>query len=455
MPVSKRTCTMLTADETRQTPETSFEIRAKEILEKAMLSHEWDVPLAGAATDAAEMSHVDLAYWFYKLARPTLVAESGVPDALFASDKSVVRLPAGFKQESALTLSAAGDLMPMDGIEASANIIYEKVRDILFDADISFANLEAPLTKEEFDNCLVQGCDLPKGPILRNSFAMFDALVRHNDKSFHVLSIANNHTFDLGVEGIQTTRKALADNNIVGIGTPESRAEYGRANIITKADIKVGFISATFSLNDRNPPENESYRVHTARLVSKYVEPELELLNKQIGDCKREGCDFIVASLHWGYEFEFFPRSKQIEAAHALVEEGVDLILGHHPHVIQPVEYYRTKRDPNRTAVIAYSLGGLTFDEWNAAPHLSLGLILKMKLSKGMIDGNTRTFIENIRPIPVFHKAFHQGARRLLRVEKLDDHTKIGAHEEDHDFRRRINEMKRFADLVLTNSISQ
>ncbi|MER8549905.1 CapA family protein [Mesorhizobium sp. M1169] len=443
------------SDETRQTSETSFEMKAKEILERAMLSHEWDVPLAGAATDAAEMNHVDLAYWFYKLERPTLKAESNVPDALFANDKSVVRLPAGFKQESALTLSAAGDLMPMDGIEASTNIIYEKVRDILFDVDISFANLEAPVTKEKFDSCPTQNCDLPKGPILRNSFAMFDALVRHNDKSFDVLSVANNHSFDLGVEGIETTRQLITANNIVGIGTPESPAEYGRAHIITKAGIKVGFISATFSLNDRNPPVNESYRVHTARLVSKYVEPEFELLNKQIGDCKREGCDFIVASLHWGYEFEFFPRTKQIETAHALIEQGVDLILGHHPHVIQPVEYYRTKRDPNRTAVIAYSLGGLTYDEWNAAPHLSLGLVLKMKLSKGIMDGNSRTFIENIRPVPVFHQAFHQGARRVVRIEKLEDHlTEEGSHEEDHEFKRRMNEMKRYADLVLANSIS-
>ncbi|MDX8470347.1 CapA family protein [Mesorhizobium sp. VK23B] len=441
---------MQTTDEIHQTGETSFEIRAKEILEKAMLSHEWDVPLAGAATDAAEMSHVDLAYWFYKLARPTLVAESGVRDALFASDKSVIQLPAGFKQESALTLSAAGDLMPMDGIEASANIIYEKVRDILFDADISFANLEAPLTKEEFDNCLVQGCDLPKGPILRNSFAMFDALVRHNDKSFDVLSVANNHTFDLGVEGIETTRKVLVDNNIIGIGTPGSQAEYGRADIITKADIKVGFISATFSLNDRNPPENESYRVHTARLVSKYVEPELELLNKQIEDCKREGCDVIVASLHWGYEFEFFPRSKQIEAAHALIEGGVDLILGHHPHVVQPVEYYRTKRDPNRMAVIAYSLGGLTYDQWDAAPHLALGLALRMNLSKGIMDGTSRTFIDNIRLVPVFHKVFCQNGRRTLRIEKLDDHlSEAVSLEEDKEFVGRVNKMKCYADLVL------
>ncbi|MER9390322.1 CapA family protein [Mesorhizobium sp. M0435] len=440
-------------DETRQTSDSSFEMKAKEILERAMLSREWDVPLAGAATDAAEMNHVDLAYWFYKLERPTLNAESGVPDALFASDKSIVRLPAGFKQESVLTLSAAGDLMPLDGIEGSSNIIYEKVSDILFDADISFANLEAPLTKEKFESCLIQGCDLPKGPILQNSFAMFDALVRHNDKSFDVLSVANNHSFDLGVDGIETTRQVLADNNIVGVGTPESQAEYGRANIITKAGIKVGFISATFSLNDRDPPENESYRVHTARLVSKYVEPELELLKEQIGDCRREGCDFIVASLHWGYEFEFFPRTKQIEAAHALIEQGVDLILGHHPHVIQPVEYYRTKRDPNRIAVIAYSLGGLTYDQWDAAPHLSLGLALKMKLSKGIMDGTSRTFIDSIRPVPVFQQTFHHGGTRFLCIEKLEDHlTESASHEEDNDFTWRVNKMKSYADLILSNS---
>ncbi|MDX0414992.1 hypothetical protein GOC69_30310, partial [Sinorhizobium medicae] len=109
---------------------------------------------------------------------------------------------------------------------------------------------------------------------------------------------------------------------------------------------------------------------------------------------------FEAALRGMAYPLTFFPRLRQIEAAHALVEEGVDLILGAHPHVIQPVEYYRTKRDPNRIAVIAYSLGTLTWG-WYTAPHLILSLIMHLKLAKGHVGGEPRTYIESAKPNPV------------------------------------------------------
>lgn len=187
--------------------------------------------------------------------------------------------------------------------------------------------------------------------------------------------------------------------------------------------------------------------------MSKEVATDLGLLKIQIEDCKKHGCDFIVASMHWGYEFEFFPRARQIEIAHRLVEGGVDLIWGHHPHVIQPIEYYRTKRDSNRIAAIAYSLGGLTFG-WDAAPHLMLGLILNVKLVKGSIDGDHRTYIESIKPIPVFQDDFRQDGKRKLRIERLADHLSPVDDNEPDDRRRHIELIKQYADLVLMNSFS-
>lgn len=101
----------------------SFESKVKEVLDRAKVSREWDYPVAGAATDAAEMNDVDFAYWYYKLESPTLKAEYGVTDTIFSSNKSIVKLPHGFMQSSLLTFSASGDLIPMDGIEASKDIL--------------------------------------------------------------------------------------------------------------------------------------------------------------------------------------------------------------------------------------------------------------------------------------------------------------------------------------------
>ncbi|WP_413990784.1 CapA family protein [Labrys okinawensis] len=432
---------------------TSFEIKVQEALDLAKVSGEWDFPLADSATDAAEMNHVDWAYWLYKKESPTIKAESGVREALFATDKSLIQLPDRFIRSTSLTMSASGDLTAMNGIEASKDTLYTKVNDVIFDADISFANLEAAVTTQDFDSCFVAPVDPENCTLLRSSPAQFAALVGHKQQTFSVLNFANNHTFDLGLDGIKTTQRLFAERNIVGIGTPATPEDYGRATFITRSDIKIGFISATFGLNNRALPENEKYRIHTAKLVSKYVEPDLELLNKQIEHCKSQNCDFIVASLHWGHEFEFFPRASQLETAHLLIEQGVDLILGHHPHVIQPVEYYRTKRDPNRIAVIAYSMGGLTWGAWDMAPHVALSLILRMKLSKGTLDDADRTYVASIDVVPVLQNVLSQDGNRFICVETLAEHVRARrSHSEE--WGRRIEQIDAYARLVLGNSFS-
>ncbi|MGL3210732.1 CapA family protein [Bradyrhizobium sp. BR 1433] len=247
-------------------------------------------------------------------------------------------------------------------------MLFENVASALFDADISFANYELPVAEEEVARRAIGD---GRTAMMCCSFAQYAALTEHRGKHFTVLNLANNHILDLGIEGVEATRGAMTQTGIVDIGAPRRPEEYGRANILAKNQIKIGFVSATFGLNAHQLPENETFRVHAARLLSKHVPTDLALLKKQIQDCKKQGCDFIMASIHWGYEFEFFPRYRQIAAAHSLIEEGVDLILGHHPHVIQPLEYYRTKRDPDRIGVIAYSLGSLTWG-WYTAPHLVL-----------------------------------------------------------------------------------
>jgi len=428
-------------------PSFAERLKISAAVKSAILFGYWNYPFADAAACSEDdgWTSIDQAYWLYKCARPIIRAEKKADELLFSRNKSIVKLPHEFKSDTSITMGAAGDLIPVDGLESSKDIFFENIADVLFDVDVSFANLEAPVTQQNVKDTVV--IERGSTPILRCSLAQFSALAGHNGKYFTALNFANNHTIDMGIEGLETTQKLFTQNGILDIGTPRDPQGYGRANTITKNGIKIGFISATYGLNGHQLPVRESYRVHTAQLMSKYVAPDLELLKKQIDDCKNRGCDFIIASIHWGYEFEFFPRVKQIEAAHTLIEEGVDLILGHHPHVIQPLEYYCTKRDPNRIAAIAYSLGGLTFG-WYTAPHLVLGMILSMKLSKGLIGGVSRTYIESIKPTPVFQRIFHQDDLRLIRIEKLQEHL----HGSDsYHSARYVQQMKKYADLVLGN----
>ncbi|MCC8968890.1 CapA family protein [Bradyrhizobium brasilense] len=416
-------------------------VRTRAAVQCAAWLRLWDRPLQDVATDLEEMKFADMAYWFYKSARPIIKSERNVPQILFLHDRSVVKLPDEFRSDTSVALSASGDLIQADGLESSRDFLFENVASALFDADISFANYESPVADEEVVRRAIGD---GRTAMMCCSFAQYSALTGHRGRRFTVLNVANNHILDLGIEGVEATRRAMARTGIIDIGAPRHPGEYGRANIVVKNQVTIGFVSATFGLNAHQLPESETFRVHTAKLLSRYVPTDLALLKMQIEDCKKQGCDFIIASIHWGYEFEFFPRSRQIDAAHSLIEEGVDLILGHHPHVIQPLEYYRTKRDPDRIGVIAYSLGSLTWG-WYTAPHLVLSMILNIQLSKGSRNGARRTYIESIKPIPVFRSISCQGKRTLMRIEKLEDHLDQCTSSPSA---ARINQMKDYVDLV-------
>ncbi|MGO4139307.1 CapA family protein [Rhizobium anhuiense] len=412
----------------------------------ALLVDYWDAPLEGAATDGAEFGFRDEVYWFYKSARPITKPEAGARDLLKRRDNNALTLSPNFKVECSLSMGVAGDLIQAEGLERSKDVLFSNVADVLFQKDLSFANYESVVAQDDkVKKVLGDG----RSFTMCCSAEQYSTLTQHNGKHFTVLNTANNHTFDLDLAGLETTQKLLEQYDIMNVGTPRDVDEYGRGSILTSKGIKIGFVSATFGIRRFKLPAHETHRIHVAKLCSKYVAPELELLKRQIAHCKAQGCDFIVGSLHWGWEFEFFPRKSQIDAAHELVEAGVDLLLGHHPHVIQPVEFYPTKRDPKRIAVIAYSLGSTTFG-WFTAPHMMLSLMLDIKLSKGCLDGAQQTYISAVYPVPVFRHHYMQAGKLLMRIEKLSDHVASTG-----DIPSSIQRMHEYAKLVLGDAYAR
>ncbi|TIM20962.1 MAG: CapA family protein, partial [Mesorhizobium sp.] len=397
-------------------------------------------PLEDVGVEESEFTDVDEAYWFYTCGNPVLKTKREVSEAIFKNDASALGLPVGFKAEQTLTFAAAGDLIRANGLEHSKDILFESIDDVLFQKDVVLGNYESVVVEEQVaKEYAVDGNSF----IMCCGEAQYKTLTEHKGMRFDILNVANNHSLDLGVEALSHTQDLLERDGVVDIGAPRKAEEYGKAKIFSFNGIRLGLISATYSLNGFPLPEGEPFRVHTSKLMSRYVPTDLSLLRAQIQDCKEKGCDFIIASIHWGVEFELFPRLRQVEAAHSLIEEGVDLIVGQHPHVIQPVEYYRTKRDPNRVAVIAYSLGSLTWG-WYTAPHLILSLLINLDLTKGRLGAETLTYIESATVIPVFRNIISDGERRLMRIEKLSDHVSPA-----NDGMSSIGKMKEYLDLVV------
>jgi hypothetical protein len=276
------------------------------------------------------------------------------------------------------------------------------------------------------------------------SRSQFERLKGDGSRHFTVMATASNHSLDFGEEGVLTTRSSLAKAGIRPVGTNEDEKGQGRGEIIETQCGRIGFIAATFGLNGKPIPEKKEYLVNRIALNQVSGAVDLGLLETQIAWCRRQRCDFIVASLHWGLEYEFFPTSRQITLAHRIIELGADLILGHHPHVIQPIEYYTPKRDPYRIAPIYYSLGNLSnpFE----TPFMGISLLSLIELSKGTFNGKSATYIRKVTNIPIIQELRTgelSGIKFRPLLESLDDPTAT-------PYRRKFtHQAKSYADLVL------
>lgn len=236
---------------------------------------------------------------------------------------------------------AAGDILLDRGVlkplgEHGFDYPYAGVKEKLLQADIAFANLECPLTEG--------GKPALKRPelVFRGSTLNGAAL---KAAGFDILNLANNHTMDQGREGLLDTIELLESSGIRTLGAGKSRSEARKPVFIEKGWTKLGFLGYSDF-----PPEGYMYDEDKADVAR----PDMKTLSEEIRTAA-EQCDFLVVSFHWGKEFDSYPGDRQREMAHAAIDSGAGLVIGHHPHVLQGVEKYKGK-------LIFYSLGNFVFD---------------------------------------------------------------------------------------------
>ncbi|BBL67625.1 CapA family protein [Methanoculleus chikugoensis] len=160
------------------------------------------------------------------------------------------------------------------------------------------------------------------------------------EAGFDILSVANNHTLDMGREGFEKTLEGLEARGIAYVGGGRGDEKLPGL-IVERSGIRFGFLAYTTG-RFRSPPG-----VTVAKLKRKSVIEDIRAL--------KERTDHVIVSLHWGIENTYYPSPDQVRLAHAFIENGATLILGHHSHTIQGLERYKG-------GLIAYSLGNFQFD---------------------------------------------------------------------------------------------
>jgi poly-gamma-glutamate synthesis protein (capsule biosynthesis protein) len=312
-----------------------------------------------------------------------------------------------------VSLLFVGDIMPLtpfsDGpskVELGAGVAE------LFRTDVLLANLEGPIGDDEPDIPTAMGlfADAPRLVMTPAEWEMHRGYLSGDTV---VVSTANNHAWDLGAEGITRTLDELGRLQSVGVGTSHTPSAAEGYRTISAAGITIGLVPFTFGTNGLGGTSDNVDMVNVASLNEWRNARGADRVVDAVRACREAGCDVVVASLHWGLEFEWFPVEQQIRTARRLVEAGADVVWGHHPHVIQPAELYAAGSS-GRTGLIMYSTGNLVTPVLTVHSRLSLAV----KVTAGT-DGSS-TALQRVELVPmVFSAANGTGAYRLDRLDML------------------------------------
>jgi len=224
--------------------------------------------------------------------------------------------------------------------------IYSQIAPLIQSADTAFINQETILGGSQFNYSGYPQFNTPS--------TMAQALA---SAGFTVVNHANNHTMDMGEAGIlaaMDTWDSFPEIAVLGI----HRGSEKQPCIITKNNISLGFLSYTYGTNGIPLPRNKPWIV--SMIDRKVMAAEIDSL--------RPLCDFLAVSIHWGDEYSFEPTAVQTELAQFLASHNVDVVIGHHPHVLQRMEYL--PRPDGGQTVCFYSLGNFANNQDRAETAL-------------------------------------------------------------------------------------
>ena len=192
------------------------------------------------------------------------------------------------------------------------------------------------------------------------------------DAGFNLVSLANNHTLDMGEKGIISSLDywdKKEEEGIMTAGSYSSFEDRDKVVIMEKNGITYALLSYTTNTNGLNRPKGKEYLLNV--YDPDQVKKDIERL--------RDKVDLLMVAMHWGEEYTHTPTSEQVEIANYLASLNVDIIIGHHPHVIQPIDFI------GKTMVI-YSLGNFIASQGTyEARHV--GLMASVKVHKKTVDG--------------------------------------------------------------------
>ena len=316
--------------------------------------------------------------------------------------------------DTTFTLTAIGDIMChntqyLDAYndetgEYNFSYVFDDISLYTKTADICVGNLETTFAGEDVGYSSYPTFNTP------------DSLAYElKDIGVDVLSTAGNHALDKGFNGLSRTIDVLNDADISHLGTYKTKEEQDKTLIKYVKGIKIAFVNFTYGTNGIPIPSDKPYCVN---LIDE------NLMKEQIDMAKQEDPDIIIACMHWGTEYKTTPNSTQEQLADFLFKNGIDIILGTHPHVLEPMEKRTVTLDDGTTkdGFVIYSLGNFIADQ--NAEYTRDSIILNIDITKHA-DG--KVTIDNYEYIPIY--MYKDTSKKKQKMKLLDINKNIYNYE--------------------------
>ncbi len=328
-------------------------------------------------------------------------------------DKSSKEEP---KKDITFTITALGDVLChntqyWDAYNKSTDTydfsyVFENVKEYTQAGDVTIANLETSFADAPYSNY----------PTFNSPASLATAL---KDIGVDIITTAGNHCLDKGFKGLCETIDVLDENEIEHLGTYKTAEDQNKLFIKDINGAKVAFIDYTYGTNGIPVPTGKEFCVN---LIDR------ENIKKEIEKAKEQQVDVIIACMHWGEEYHTTQTKNQEELADFLFQNGVDIIIGNHPHVIEPFETKEVKMPDGsiKQCFVAYALGNFTADQ--RAINTRDSIILNLKVTK-KADGQVS--IDNVDYVPLY--IYKNPSLTLKKFVIIDLKKAISAYEDGSD----------------------
>lgn len=295
---------------------------------------------------------------------------------------------------SSIKISAVGDIMMWGNQIRSArtssdsysfDYMFNEIAPLLRDSDLTIGNLETTFSGRE--RYYQRNNRAIGGPAFNCPDELVETL---KNSGFDVLTTANNHCLDRGIDGLKRTLDILDKAGIYHTGTFRNYEESAKKLIIDVKGIKVGILACTYGTNGYEVSEQEAWAVN-------YID---EKILPQVYEMKKEA-DVTIICMHLGVQFATYPNGEQRYWVQQFFEHGADIVLGSHPHVLEPMRYRKVKDKDGveKDRFVAYSLGDFISDIlWDDIDTIT-GMILNLEVTK---SDNGITSITNVEYIPTW-----------------------------------------------------